>query len=922
MKHRGRLVFALALAPLGCASSDTPDAAPRGTLARVPSGEIVSVSSDGAALAVTLRPKRLTSLARRAEVRLSASADGATRVVDVGSGMAIRVGLARAERTTGVLEEGRVVHRDALGRGAHLVQRAHAEGFEDYVVLPAARAEVRWTLELESGVAGLRTVGGLLELLDASGTPRLRMEAPYAIDAAGARVSALATVHGCSADTSPAAPWGRAVVAPGARVCEVSVAIPPGLRYPAVLDPSWQTTGMMTAERANFDAASLADGRALLVGGLDAMDVPMTSAELFDPATKTFAATGSTAVAHSVHGMVTLDDGRVLVVGGYAKPDSTTAAELYDATAGTFSAAASMKGTRGFATVTKMTDGRVLVVGGCTFTQGIASCDALRNDAEVYDPASDAWSNGGTSKAPRLGHAAAALPDGSVLVVGGLQGAYTLAEIWKGGAFTPAPKLPVEKINATATLTTGGVVVIAGGENGFTDISPDTIEYDVAAGTFKLGPKLPHPRQGHRALNLAAGVTLIGGYTIDSTAMTTPAVLIPDSLVVKGGLGWVSGPPMGQTRASFAVALVANGFALAAGGNDDSGYPTATAETYGDACVDDSMCGVGYCTPAGFCASKKDPGATCAGKAQCVSGNCVDGVCCDTPCLGGCQACDGVKPGTCSAVKGAPHGSRPACPGAGTTCGGACDGVAIECAFPGASTACGTCSNGHAHVCDGKGTCPEQAAKDCKEYVCGAADCTTSCSDDTGCSSGYTCAMGKCLPKTTVAVCMDDHLVLPDGSSKSCAPFKCTKEGACLQTCDSSLSCTTGNTCNASRVCAPTAAPAPSSGGGGCGCSVPRSSSPAGLALGLAALVGALARRRRAALRTLRTGSRRTAAPRSRRPRGARSRRQTGTLPAPARGARRSVPSSRRSDDGTGGASPPRARESRGDAAGGSGGTS
>jgi hypothetical protein len=76
----------------------------------------------------------------------------------------------------------------------------------------------------------------------------------------------------------------------------------------------------------------LGNGKVLIAGGQSSDSDFLQSAELFDPAHATFAATGS---MHNVHlgGTATvLDNGSALIAGG-----RSSSADLYDPAAGTFS---------------------------------------------------------------------------------------------------------------------------------------------------------------------------------------------------------------------------------------------------------------------------------------------------------------------------------------------------------------------------------------------------------------------------------------------------------------------------------------------------------------------------------------------------------------------------------------------------------
>jgi hypothetical protein len=107
----------------------------------------------------------------------------------------------------------------------------------------------------------------------------------------------------------------------------------------------------------------LPNGTVLIVGGSgnDDWGAKSRTAEVYDPATGTFHATGELHVGRFklVHAVVTLDDGRVLVAGGGA------GAEVYDPAHGAFTpVSGGLSAARYYSTATALGGGRVLIAGG------------------------------------------------------------------------------------------------------------------------------------------------------------------------------------------------------------------------------------------------------------------------------------------------------------------------------------------------------------------------------------------------------------------------------------------------------------------------------------------------------------------------------------------------------------------------------
>lgn len=81
----------------------------------------------------------------------------------------------------------------------------------------------------------------------------------------------------------------------------------------------------------------LSDGKVLVAGGTGGGGGRLASAELYDPQTRTWTATGSMAQARGAHAAVLLGDGRVRVASGFDDSGEVHGAELYDPATGTWS---------------------------------------------------------------------------------------------------------------------------------------------------------------------------------------------------------------------------------------------------------------------------------------------------------------------------------------------------------------------------------------------------------------------------------------------------------------------------------------------------------------------------------------------------------------------------------------------------------
>jgi len=251
---------------------------------------------------------------------------------------------------------------------------------------------------------------------------------------------------------------------------------------------AFTTTGDMAVARFGHTATALSpfDGRVLITGGASArLGGPLASAELYDPATGTFAPTGSMHQARIGYSATLLLDGRVLIAGGYLSacggcigfPDDT--AELYDPTTGVFTLTGTMEQVRAQHSATRLWNGQVLIAGGDPTGLnggggGCTDCIGETNEAEVYDPSTGTFRRTGDMTLARASHSATMLLDGKVLLAGGTVGdpaaedeeASFTAELYDPATntFSRTGSMASARILHTATLLGDGAVLVVGGE--------------------------------------------------------------------------------------------------------------------------------------------------------------------------------------------------------------------------------------------------------------------------------------------------------------------------------------------------------------------------------------------------------------------------------------------------------------------------
>ncbi len=224
-------------------------------------------------------------------------------------------------------------------------------------------------------------------------------------------------------------------------------------------------TDMATA-RAAHTATFLNDGRVLIVGGFRNGGASLNQAEMFTPETVKFTAAGSLTIARAGHTATLLPDGKVLIAGGY---DGTylDSSEIFDPKTGTFSRGGRLTMPRSEHTATKLSDGRILLAGG------VGTGWTFLADAEIYDPKTGLFTSTGRMTVPRESHTATLLHNGKVLITGGHKDRRSAMTIYSSietydpvqGIFQASGDLTIKRHKHDAVRLSDGRVLISGGSD-------------------------------------------------------------------------------------------------------------------------------------------------------------------------------------------------------------------------------------------------------------------------------------------------------------------------------------------------------------------------------------------------------------------------------------------------------------------------
>lgn len=311
-------------------------------------------------------------------------------------------------------------------------------------------------------------------------------------------------------------------------------------------------------ETGMLKAANTGHAARLLPSG-KVLVVGANSIETYDPATELW-----DRISNGITGDFTLTllrDGRLLLAGN--------GASVYDSLSNTTQSVTTPNdpdrfNSSGGHSATVLPNGKVLLAGG------VVSGNMLTPAAYLYDPATNAWSRAANMKFAHAYHSASLLPNGKVLLAGGFlnRQAQTEAEIYDPvtNTWTQTGSLRAARSGQTTTTLADGRVLVVGGTTGllaFAEI------YDPTVGSWVTTGNLNEARQTTDAVLLRDGRVLVAGGNIlsgsDSRSLSSAELFDPATN------RWTLIDPLPTTRERHSLTLLPSGLVLAAGGKNDGG---------------------------------------------------------------------------------------------------------------------------------------------------------------------------------------------------------------------------------------------------------------------------------------------------------------------------------------------------------------
>ncbi|MCE9636863.1 MAG: Ig-like domain-containing protein [Planctomycetes bacterium] len=254
-------------------------------------------------------------------------------------------------------------------------------------------------------------------------------------------------------------------------------------QFSDVADTMVEPRGGHTATRVGSEV--------LLAGGYSTQTTLAISAELFDGSTRRFRSSGSLLrEGRAYHETITVGNGSALLIGGFGVAGALASTEFFDRNLSAFSVGPALAEARDFHAACALKNGRILVSGGVHYdAQGRAT---YSDTAEILDISTFKFRT--LASRPllrRAGHTMTLLPDGKILIVGGvgpLSGFSNAAEVFnpttESFSFVASPPREYRQSHTATAIDDGAHVLFADGGDAILEVyDPPTDRFYPAGGS-------------------------------------------------------------------------------------------------------------------------------------------------------------------------------------------------------------------------------------------------------------------------------------------------------------------------------------------------------------------------------------------------------------------------------------------------------
>jgi hypothetical protein len=353
-------------------------------------------------------------------------------------------------------------------------------------------------------------------------------------------------------------------------------------------------TGFQYA-RAFFPVIPLPECRWMIAGGGSnglLSQVALRSTEIYDPRTDSFTLGPLMTTERSLHKATRLPNGRWLLTAGVdVRNDPQNVCELFDPATNQFTATAPMRDKRMGHTATLLPNGKVLVTGGLADMNApntpIDPVLSALHSTELYDPATGLWTVGPNMGKPRAGHEAVLLPNGKVLLAGGIgwnlilivvkvPAIFAECDLYDPATNTISPAASMAKPRAIFPVADLGNAryLASGGVSDLLSLGQPTTAaevYDASANQWNTVGSMAQARGMHAMLALGGGRFLaIGGA---DGQVTAPNALDSTEVYSDTTRAWSAGPRMSMSRAGYGWFEAPTGQLHLLGGGSGTGSP-------------------------------------------------------------------------------------------------------------------------------------------------------------------------------------------------------------------------------------------------------------------------------------------------------------------------------------------------------------